>query len=119
MEGWHDMGEEIREKWMHKIRELAPEIKRAEYEIALNDADCKRKYAKLKMKALGEGCKTVSAQEVYADMDDELYTQRLRLGDSKGKLSALKVELKSLEIGFEQWRTEMVNSRKEYKRYGN
>ena len=106
--------EEIREKWMHQIRKLAPQIKEAEYEIALNDAECK-----LKMKALGEGCKTVSAQEVYADMDDGLYTQRLRLGDSKGKLSALKVELKSLEIGFEQWRTEMVNMRKEYKRYGN
>ncbi len=111
--------EEVREKWMHQIRKLAPEIKRVEYEIALNDAECKRMYAKLKMEALGEGCKTVSAQEVYADMDDGLYTQRLRLGASKGQLSALKVELKSLEIGFEQWRTEMVNSRKEYKKYGN
>jgi hypothetical protein len=111
--------EEIREKWMHKIRSLAPQIEKTEYEIHLNDAQCKRMYAKLKMEALGEGCKTVSAQEVYADMDDELYTQRLRLGASKGQLSALKVELKSLEIGFEQWRTEMVNSRKEYKRYGN
>ena len=110
--------EEMREKWMHQIRKLAPQIKEAEYEIALNDAQCKRMYAKLKMKAIGEGCKTVSAQEVYADMDDELYTQRLRLGASKGKLSALKVELKSLEIGFEQWRTEAVNMRQEYKRYG-
>jgi len=113
------MGEEIREKWMHQIRKLAPQIKEAEYEIALNDAECKRMYAKLKMKATSEGCKTVSAQEVYADMDDGLYTQRLRLGASKGKLSALKVELKSLEIGFEQWRTESVNMRREYKRYGN
>jgi len=113
------MVEEITEKWMHQIRKLAPKIKEAEYEIYLNDAQCKRMYAKLKMKALGEGCKTVSAQEVYADMDNELYTQRLRLGECKGKLSALKVELKSLEIGFEQWRTEMVNSRKEYKKYGN
>ena len=111
--------EEIREKWMHQIRKLAPQIKEAEYEIHLNDAQCKRMYAKLKMKATSEGCKTVSAQEVYADMDDGLYTQRLRLGASKGKLSALKVELKSLEIGFDQWRTEAVNMRKEYKRYGN
>ena len=89
--------EEMKEKWMHKIRKLAPQIKEAEYEIALNDADCKRKYAKLKMKALGEGCKTVSAQEVYADMDNELYTQRLRLGECKGKLSALKVDSKVLK----------------------
>ena len=111
--------EEMKEKWMHQIRKLAPQIKEAEYEIALNDAECKRMYAKLKMKATSEGCKTVSAQEVYADMDDGLYTQRLRLGASKGKLSALKVELKSLEIGFEQWRTESVNMRREYKRYGN
>ena len=43
--------EEIREKWMHQIRKLAPQIKAAEYEIALNDAECKRMYAKLKMKA--------------------------------------------------------------------
>jgi len=119
VERGYDMGEEIREKWMHQIRKLAPQIKEAEYEIALNDAECKRMYAKLKMKATSEGCKTVSAQEVYADMDDGLYTQRLRLGASKGKLSALKVELKSLEIGFEQWRTESVNMRREYKRYGN
>ena len=83
------------EKWMEKIRALAPVIEKAEYEIHLNEAEC------------------------YADTDDELFTQRLRLGASKGALSALRVQLKALEIGFEQWRTEMVNSRKEYKRYGN
>jgi hypothetical protein len=113
------MAEELREKWMHKIRALAPVIEKAEYEIHLNEAEVKRMYAKLKMKALGEGCKTVSSQEVFADMDDELFTQRLRLGASKGQLSALRVQLKSLEIGFEQWRTEAVNMRKEYTRYGN
>ena len=113
------MSDADRENWMHRIRMLAPGIQKAEYEIHLNEAEVKRMYAKLKMKALGEGCKTVSAQEVYADMDDELFTQRLRLGASKGQLSALRVQLKSLEIGFEQWRTEMVNMRKEYKMYGN
>jgi len=107
------------EKWMHIIRSLAPTIKKAEYEIHLNEAELKRMFASLKIKAVSKGHKTVSAQECYADTDDELFTQRLRVGASKGALTALKVELKSLEIGFEQWRTEMVNSRKEYKRYGN
>jgi|TARA_R110000744_G_scaffold363893_1_gene472325 hypothetical protein len=107
------------EKWMEKIRALAPVIEKAEYEIHLNEAEVKRMYAKLKIIAFAEGHKTVSSQECYADTDDELFTQRLRLGASKGALSALRVQLKALEIGFEQWRTEMVNSRKEYKRYGN
>ena len=107
------------EKWMEKIRALAPVIEKTEYEIHLNEAEVKRMYAKLKIIALAKGHKTVSSQECYADTDDELFTQRLRLGASKGSLSALRVQLKALEIGFEQWRTEMVNSRKEYKRYGN
>jgi len=108
-----------REKWMHKIRGIAESIQRAEYEIHLNEANLKKLYAQLKIKALAEGHKTISAQECFADIDDELFTQRLRVGASKGLLSALKVQLKALEIGFEQWRTEMVNSRKEYTRYGN
>tara|TARA_R100001244_G_scaffold100079_1_gene74646 strand:+ start:175 stop:516 length:342 start_codon:yes stop_codon:yes gene_type:complete len=107
------------EKWMHKIRELAPRIEKAEYEIHLNDAECKRMFASLKIEALSKGHKTVSSQECYADTDDELFTQRLRVGASKGSLTALKVTLKSLEIGFEQWRTEAVNMRKEFSRYGN
>ena len=29
-----------------------------------------------------------------------------------------KIELKALEVGFEEWRTKMVNMREEKKRYG-
>ena len=72
----------------------------------------------MKLKALAEGIKTTSAQETYAEASNELYEARLRVGVSKGALSALKISLKSLEIGFEEWRTKMVNAREERRRYG-
>jgi hypothetical protein len=43
---------------------------------------------------------------------------RLRVGEAKGGLSAIKVQLRALEVGFEEWRTKMVNAREERKRYG-
>jgi hypothetical protein len=33
-------------------------------------------------------------------------------------LSAIKIQLRALEVGFEEWRTKMVNAREERKRYG-
>ena len=62
--------------------------------------------------------KTSSAQETWAESQQELYLARLKVGVAKGSLSALKITLKSLEIGFEEWRTKMVNAREERKRYG-
>ena len=60
----------------------------------------------------------MNAQETWAESQQELYLARLRVGVAKGTLSALKITLKSLEIGFEEWRTKMVNAREERKRYG-
>lgn len=113
------MGEIDTEKWQHKIRNLCEGIQKAEYELHWNEAELKRMIAKKKIKALAEGHKTVSAQECYSDSDDEVFTQRLRVGESKGILSALRVQIKSYEIGFETWRTIQANNRSEYKRYGN
>jgi hypothetical protein len=62
--------------------------------------------------------KTTSAQDTWAEAQDEVYNARLRVGEAKGGLSALKVQLKALEVGFEEWRTKMVNAREERKRYG-
>jgi len=74
--------------------------------------------AVLKLKALATGMKTTSAQETWAESSDELYNARLRVGEAKGGLSAIKIQLRALEVGFEEWRTKMVNAREERKRYG-
>ena len=111
--------DEIQESWMHKVRSLAPVIEQAEYDLHESEADVKRLQAGLKQEAMGnEKYKTVSAQEVYAETNDDLYKARLKVGVCKGTLSALRVQLRSVEVGFEQWRTECANTRTEQKRYG-
>jgi|TARA_R100001530_G_scaffold136356_2_gene116670 hypothetical protein len=109
---------EIEESWMQRIRDIAPVIEKTEYEVFRCDAEVKKLHATLKMQALADGMKTSSAQETWAESQQELYLARLRVGVAKGTLSALKITLKSLEIGFEEWRTKMVNAREERKRYG-
>ncbi len=105
------------ETWQDKIRELAPKISNAEYNLLKAQADIKKLQAKLELIATSQGVKTISAQKTYADNSDELYEARLKEGVAKGSLSALKIELKSLDVGFEEWRTKMVNAREERKRY--
>jgi hypothetical protein len=61
----------------------------------------------------------VASQEIYAENDDNLHEARLELAKKKGMLSGLKVKLDSVKVGFEEWRTKMVNAREEQKRYGN
>tara|TARA_R100000781_G_scaffold23342_1_gene17223 strand:- start:681 stop:1019 length:339 start_codon:yes stop_codon:yes gene_type:complete len=109
---------EIEESWMQRIRDIAPVIEKTEYEVFRCDAEVKKLHATLKMKALADGMKTSSAQETWAESQQELYLARLKVGVAKGSLSALKITLKSLEVGFEEWRTKMVNAREERKRYG-
>ena len=43
------------------------------------------------------------------DQIEESYAHRIR---------SLRINLKALEIGFEEWRTKMVNEREERRRYG-
>ncbi len=112
------MDEQQQENWMQEIRSLAPVIEKAEYELFKTEADVKKIFALLKTKAMSEGHKTNTAQETYAENQEELYQARLKVGVAKGFLSSCKVQLKALEIGFEEWRTKMVNAREERKRYG-
>ena len=112
------MDEQQQENWMHEIRSLAPVIEKAEYELFKSEADVKKIFAVLKTKAMSMGHKTNIAQETYAENQDELYQARLKVGVAKELLSSCKVQLKALEIGFEEWRTKMVNAREERKRYG-
>tara|TARA_R100001126_G_scaffold99752_1_gene76009 strand:- start:423 stop:773 length:351 start_codon:yes stop_codon:yes gene_type:complete len=112
------MNDEIKESWEHRIRSMAPKIKEAEESLAKADASVKKLLAELKIKAFAAGAKTSSAQETQAESSDELFKKRLSVGTAKGEISSLKVELKSLEVGFEEWRTKMVNAREERKRYG-
>ena len=109
---------EQQESWMHKIRDLAPDIEDKEYQVYKCEAEVKKLQAQLKLEALGEGIKTTSAQETNAEASEELDKERLEVGVAKGGLSALKVNLKGLEIGFEEWRTKQVSARKERDRYG-
>jgi hypothetical protein len=111
------MNQEHQELWIDQIRKLSKPIRDAEYEILRCEADIKKLLAQLKMIAMTEGHKTVASQEVYAENNPELYKTRLRHAVSKSNLSSLRVELKALEVGFEEWRTKMVNRREEQKRY--
>ena len=111
------MDEQV-ESWMHQIRTLAPLIEKTEYLVFQNEADVKKLLATLKLKALADGMKTTSAQETWAESKIEVYNARLRVGEAKGGLSAIKIQLRALEVGFEEWRTKMVNAREERKRYG-
>tara|TARA_R100000951_G_scaffold57914_2_gene48647 strand:+ start:2111 stop:2452 length:342 start_codon:yes stop_codon:yes gene_type:complete len=112
------MSDDIVESWQDKIRSMSPSISAGEYELIKCDADIKRLQARLELQAAASGHKTINAQKNQADNSDELYQARLRLGVAKGALAGLKIELKALETGFEEWRTKMVNMREEKKRYG-
>ena len=111
------MDEQI-ESWQSRIRDVAPVMRTAEYELLKAEADVKRVIALCKAVALSEGIKTASGQDNYAENQEEVYKSRLAVAVAKGQLSAVKVELRSLEVGFEEWRTKMVNVREERKRYG-
>ena len=111
------MDEQI-ENWQVQIRNVAPMMQKAEYELLKSEADVKRVIALWKAVALSEGIKTASGQDNFAENKEEVYQSRLAVAVAKGQLSAVKVELKALEVGFEEWRTKMVNAREERKRYG-
>jgi len=106
------------ESWMHQIRSLAEPIQQAEYEVFEAEANVKKTIARLKLEATHKGKTTVSAQEVYAENTEQLHAARLNVGLKRGQLSGLKVKLDAIKIGFEEWRTKMVNHREEKKRYG-
>ena len=112
------MTDQVEESYAHRIRNMAETFEKVEHELVKCDAEVKKLHAQLKVKALGEGIKTSSAQDTYAESSEELYKARLKVGVAKGSLSALRVKLKALEIGFEEWRTKMVNEREERRRYG-
>ena len=105
------------ETWQHKIRSLAPQIRDAEFSVFKAEANIKLLQAKLELAAASTGIKTHAGQKQRAEADMSLYDARLEYGLKKGELSALKVSLKSLEVGFEEWRTKMVNARNEKNRY--
>ena len=111
------MDEQV-ESWQNQIRSIAPLIQEAEYELLKSEADVKRVLALWKTVALSEGIKTTSGHDTYAENQSEVYQSRLSVAVYKGQLSAVKVQLRALEVGFEEWRTKMVNAREERKRYG-
>ena len=106
------------ETWQDKIRQIASRIESAEFSVFKAEADLKRLQSSLELQAMSNGAKTISAQKTIAENDPKLYEARLKYGMAKGALSGLKVELKSLEVGFEEWRTKNANVRSERSRYG-
>ena len=112
------MSDEIQENWQHEIRNLVPLIEQAMYQVHEKDAEVKKLLATLKLEAMDKGIKPNSGQDTYAEASDELYRARLKVGVAKGTLEAIRVQLKSLEIGYEVWRTREVSQRKEQARYG-
>ena len=55
------------ESWQDKIRELAPKISNAEYNLLKAQADIKKLQAKLELIATSQGVKTISAQKTYGN----------------------------------------------------
>jgi len=111
--------DEQNELWIDKIRKYAKSIENSEFQVFKAEADIKRLKARLMLQATAEGCRSVASQETYAENDDSLYEARIHLAKVKGMLSGLKVQLDSVKIGFEEWRTKMVNAREAQKRYGS
>ncbi len=109
--------DEQQELWMDRIRKLAPVVERAEYEVFKAKADVQKVLALLKTEASASGCKTVASQEVWAESQDKLYQARLKVGVATGFLSSTKLQIDALKVGFEEWRTKMVNEREERRRY--
>jgi|TARA_E500000178_G_C16945729_1_gene718717 hypothetical protein len=112
------MSDEQKEIWMHKIREYAPRIKNAHIRLYQAEADVKKTEAILMTQAMSKGIKTNAGQKHFAEESDQLHEARLKVGVCKGELESIKVELRALDVGFEQWRTEAVNNRTERQRYG-
>ena len=105
------------ESWQHRVRSLAPEIRNAEIAVFEAEAELKKKQAQLELEALAVGITTLGGQKQYAESSPFLFKCRLAYGTAKGTLAAKKIELKSVEIGFDEWRTRMANAREERKKY--
>tara|TARA_R100000773_G_C4209580_1_gene109495 strand:+ start:1099 stop:1440 length:342 start_codon:yes stop_codon:yes gene_type:complete len=112
------MMEEQVENWMEHIRSMAPVLERAIVEKMIADADVKRIKAKLMTLAVQQGHKTAVAQDNYAENQPELYEARLNYAKCSGIVESVKLEVKGREIGFDEWRTRVVNEREERKKYG-
>ena len=80
------MDEQI-ENWQVQIRNIAPMMQKAEYELLKSEADVKRVIALCKAVALSEGIKTASGQDNYAENQEEVYQSRLAVAVAKGQLS--------------------------------
>jgi len=112
------MQDEIVETWQDKIREMASQIEHATSGLYKAEADMKKLQANLELQAMGTGAKTISMQKTMAENDPKLYDARLAYGVAKGKLSGLKIILRSIEVGFEEYRTKNANMRAERSKYG-
>jgi hypothetical protein len=112
------MQDEIVETWQDKIREMASQIEYATSDLYKAEADMKKLQANLELQAMGTGAKTISMQKTMAENDPKLYDARLAYGVAKGKLSGLKIILRSIEVGFEEYRTKNANMRAERSKYG-
>ena len=116
-EQYFDMDDQV-ESWQHRIRALAPDIRAAEIAVFEAEAELKKRQAQLELEALAAGITTLGGQKQYAESTGALFTARLVYGTAKGALAAKKIELKSVEVGFDEWRTRMANAREERKKYG-
>lgn len=110
--------DEAVESWQHKIRALASAIEHAEFGVFKADADVRRLQAQLELRAMSSGAKTISMQKTISENDDNLYQARLNHGMAKGALSGLRIQLKSVEVGFKEWQSKNANMRNERTRYG-
>ena len=107
------------EQFAKNIRDAGEAVKEAEEKACEMEAEEKKQFALLQVKAMGKGYKTVASQTTYADSSEEMYTARLNRGTAKAAIAAAKANLLAAEVEFKVWQTQMATIRQEKRVYGS
>lgn len=107
------------ERFAHNIREAGGSVKDAEEKACRMEAEEKKQFALLQVRALSEGYKTVASQTTYADATEEMYTARINRGVARAGIAAAKANLLAAEVEFKIWQTQMATIRQEKRVYGS
>ena len=107
------------EQFANNIREAGEAVREAEEKACEMEAEEKKQFALLQVRAMGEGYKTVASQTTYADSSEEMYRARLNRGTAKAAIAAAKANLLAAEVEFKVWQTQMATMRQEKRVYGS
>jgi hypothetical protein len=106
------------EVFAHNIRKAGGLVRDAEETACRMEAEEKKQFALLQVRALSEGYKSVASQTTYADASEEMYQARINRGVAKAGIAAAKANLLAAEVEFKVWQTRMATIRQEKRVYG-